>query len=593
MADGNRDEPAWQDGGEAAATRAPFTEQVTDPARILAIVDALARHNAQGRLDLGKAAQGEAAPPLEATLMGCDPALTWVPSAAEPGVTHAQPGTSINIELDALNTTFRFAAQVVQTTETAIVTAWPTEITRIRRRWHRRTSTSTPLQIHSSRAGVGTGRMRNISYNGVSFVLDETVTTPAAMADELVPGASIQIVPDGASGDSPTTVTIVARRRMSDGREVYSGEVTATEDDAWHRLVMQTLNPYTQQGRQWAAAQWALYERAGYFSLSNKQPEHFVELRGQFERVCDRLDDMPHLACSIVWPATGKSELIATATMFRVYAHTWMGFQLAKITGSFDGFSGREILRRTLLHCYEHMQRHDDGVRYVAMLVQAKRTWSAYFMYELPLRYVDDGYAAIVRFRALVVEVATPFDAAPSAHAAVGPASPEDAAALAEAIGALRPAMYCEAFDLTPARMGFGDIAAPWHAAGLARQRAVFVARADGELVCGAVLELAQDGVHLFGLLDVMRVYPVRPGGEAYVSALIAAAQAWFAAQGKARFVLMLEDDAWLGEAQRAACVDMGESDAVILSVDRLPEFLEHLYEITAPRTSGEGTFRG
>ena len=172
-------------------------------------------------------------------------------------------------------------------------------------------------------------------------------------------------------------------------------------------------------------------------------------------------------------------------------------------------------------------------------------------------------------------------------------ATAAEATAMGAALERIRPALYCNALDLTPARIGFQAVEAAWDAAKLARRREVFVIEIDGVCVAGAVFELGEDGVHLFGLLDLVRAYPLVPGGEAHIPKLVRAAQGWFRDQGKQRFVLMLEDDAWFGNDVRDGVVDMGESDAVVLSVDRLPEFLEHLYEITAPRTSGESTFHG
>lgn len=585
-------------GAAAPAERPSYTEVIIDGERILAIIDALARHSSSGRvMSLG-------AEPLPVKLIECDPQLKWALAFGDAPFSGAH-ATALTIELDALNTTFRFSCDVIAVTASELVTSWPKQLLRIRRRWHRRTATSMPVVVNTKRKRSLSGRVRDISYNGISFELTDDAGAPDGSgvsdgaADDLEVGAMVELLAGPEAQATEAMVSIRHKRMSEDGNAVYSGAVEARDVERWQRLVVEALNPYTQLGKEWAPAQWELYKRAGYFSLSDKHPEHFAALKKSFEAVSNKLDDIPHLACSIVWPASAPGEAIATATMFRVYAHTWMGFQLAKISGSFDGFTGREILRRTLLHCYEHMQRYDAGVRWVAMYVQTKRTWSSYFMYELPLRYVEQGLAAIVWFRALEYRVGAPPPASPALAAAVDPrvvvrmATAAESQQVARSIAAMRPAMYCEALDLTPERIDFSTTTAPWQAAGLARKRALFVAENEGQLACAAVFELAEDGVHLFCLLDFVRAYPLVPGGERHIPALLEAAQAWFGANGKQRFIFMLEDDEWLPAEQRTNVVDMGGSDAVLLSVDRLPEFMEHLYEITAPRTSGEGTFRG
>jgi hypothetical protein len=51
----------------------------------------------------------------------------------------------------------------------------------------------------------------------------------------------------------------------------------------------------------------------------------------------------------------------------------------------------------------------------------------------------------------------------------------------------------------------------------------------------------------------------------------------------------MLEDDGALPADARAGMVDMGEADMTILAAELLPELLEHLCEVTAPRFGRQG----
>ena len=121
------------------------------------------------------------------------------------------------------------------------------------------------------------------------------------------------------------------------------------------------------------------------------------------------------------------------------------------------------------------------------------------------------------------------------------------------------------------------------------------MARRGGEPVAAAVLEDAEEGAHLFHLLDLVRVYPLAEGGEAHLGALLQAAREWYAGRGKRQFVCFLEEDVAPPEVPQGV-QDLGVADMAIHSADLLPDLLEHIYEVTvprgrgrAPRTSEEG----
>jgi hypothetical protein len=125
--------------------------------------------------------------------------------------------------------------------------------------------------------------------------------------------------------------------------------------------------------------------------------------------------------------------------------------------------------------------------------------------------------------------------------------------------------------------------------AGLARQRALFAARREGVLLAVALAEQADEGLHLFRLLDVVRPFPMvadltlaRRGMDVLVNAV----RSWYSDRGKAAFCCFLEDDKWLSDHVQEDMNDMGLADSSILSAKLLPEMLEHLFEVTAPRSS-------
>jgi hypothetical protein len=112
----------------------------------------------------------------------------------------------------------------------------------------------------------------------------------------------------------------------------------------------------------------------------------------------------------------------------------------------------------------------------------------------------------------------------------------------------------------------------------------VLVARDRHCALAAAIVETADDGLHLFGLFDSVRLFALSSGGERAYGALLAAAQRWYGSMEKGSFVAFLEDGVEIQPKALAGAEDLGLADFVVLSSEHLPELLEHVYEITAPR---------
>lgn len=98
------------------------------------------------------------------------------------------------------------------------------------------------------------------------------------------------------------------------------------------------------------------------------------------------------------------------------------------------------------------------------------------------------------------------------------------------------------------------------------------------------MLETGSEGLHVYGLLDLVRLYPLVEEGEIAFPSLLSAARGAFRGLGKARFVCFLEEGQALPESVVDAAEDLGLADMVILGAQRLPELLENLFEVTARR---------
>jgi hypothetical protein len=166
----------------------------------------------------------------------------------------------------------------------------------------------------------------------------------------------------------------------------------------------------------------------------------------------------------------------------------------------------------------------------------------------------------------------------------ISPAKPAEIGGLLRFLARSRPRPYVEALDLVPERFDLASIKAIWGRAGLARERAVLIARRDQQPLAAAVVEAAEDGLHLFHLLDAVRLYPLAPGGEASFCSLLKEARSWYLRKGKEVFVCLLEGDTLLPTDLLEGLRDLGLADMSILSAELLPELLEHIHAITVPR---------
>jgi hypothetical protein len=328
---------------------------------------------------------------------------------------------------------------------------------------------------------------------------------------------------------------------------------------------------------------WNVFETSGYLNLSGKAPADFDRLRANFSRVALAIERAPNVGALAHWPAQGKIQ--ATLSHLKMYQHSWLLCQVSKLKGEGADASGRHGLRDMYLRIYESAHA-DADTRFLLVYVQDEAPrWSRELHVELPRRYVQKGEACLVPFRALEVNVQARGVAEVREDMRVEVAQGAAAADVARDLAKLRPAQYLQALDLCEARMDLAAARARWSAAGLERERQVFVAYEDGERLGAAVLETAAEGAHLYGLLDCLRMYPLRTGGERSFRALLSAAHAWFAARGRQQFTYLEEYPNTLPLAE-LGFRDLGGATFSILAVERTPELLQRAAELASRRRS-------
>lgn len=351
----------------------------------------------------------------------------------------------------------------------------------------------------------------------------------------------------------------------------------------WALAVERLHHPHTRRAGTWATYLWELYDKSGYFRLSGKTSAHFSRLRQPFAIATRRLDTASEIGCQVVWPSQDRVE--AGLSILLVYSGTAMVYQVARRRDSASPVSGRQMLRAINQHAFSYMQRVPHFEWTLVYVQEGGARWS-HLAYELFTRaHLDTGLCAVLRFRAMESTRA----ASRSPHVrgvSVARATEDERALLLGMLPAMRPIPYLEALDLVPERLDLAEVRRRWNGAGFSREREVLVARGPRGPLAAAVLESAQDALHLFGLLDCVRFFILAPEGHRSFPSLIESARLWFEERRKERFVCLFEEEC-LDHAFQPGLQDLGSAHLMAFPRLLLPDFLEHLHLITAPRREG------
>ncbi len=553
---------------EARGGRSSF-EELSSRDEIAEVVDALARHRCRG---IARNSEFQIA--IQMVAVGQDVgAIRWKMIDGDYGL--AAP---FWVEIEGHNSIYRFLIKKSFQHLGFAVTGMPETVEVFRHRWQRRVSAVGRVQVRNS-VGRMSGRIRDVSYGGLSFWLSS-----ADIQNE----ASLLEVEVELEGGVASLECVICFIQQGFGERVLCGAKILKfheESVVWHRFVENHLYPNTRVGARWCNAMWKLYEKCGYFNLSGKAPSMFSSTRfSAFSSVSRLLDHAPHVGCQVVWPAIGDGSVAAALSMLKVYSGTWLGYQGAKVSGPTpDGVPGRTVLFGIHQRAYEHVQKDPDLKWYLAYL-QVKKIWTRMAHVELNIKYVPDGDAYIVRFQAYEASSIGQRMGAKPVTAQVDVASSSELDVLAAAIRQHRPDAYLDGLDLVRERLDMRVAKRLWSGVRLERERIILVARRFGNAVAAAILELGAEGAHIYGLLDVVRLFPLEPGGEAAYIQLFEASQSWYREQGREKFICFVEDGLPIPDALSCDLVDLGAADLVLLSAQRMPDWLEQVHRVTAPR---------
>lgn len=472
-------------------------------------------------------------------------------------------GCVLDIELVGPLSLFRITVAVTDTGAGFFRTAWPTEITRKRRRkWLRGELAGTYLMVRHPWFDNDKIRVdiKDVSFGGVGLQgrSDELLLYPGLRLPE------IELWCGDRSIDGPY------RGEVKHAQLVGAGAVLlhASDDAAatpWLVYPRTTLDPRP------LPRVWDLLVESGYLSLAGRAVEELGRARATYLDTLERLRAAPSVGAVVGWRSPGRLD--GVVTMVRLYESSWMAYHLAKISGpSTSGLPGKLVLRDFLRHAHEHAMSQDNS-RYVLSYVRDDAGWPKLLNVDFVQRYASDGQCFIEHEHAYLVPC-TETHAAVSGH--IGEV--ESPAAFLAAAQRRHGDAFCDAYDYTSKEWLLASVARRWQSAGLQRERCVFESRVSGQRAY-AVVELASPGAHLYGLFDCVRIYHEGEHSLAAEAELLERCASWFRGFGRREFVFLQQDKL---PAPARPSQDMGRFSASLIPVQLGPDYLEHLWEITS-----------
>lgn len=543
-------------------------EVIVEPARIRRIIWRLFADEAGGILRTS----GARYPHRPLRIARVQPARQ-LPLAFE--VVGGLAGAEIAIQLHGPGSVYEFSPEHQMFSAGLLATSMPRVLVRQRRR-------------HSRRVRVAAVRVtfahpehpRERIEREVLDVSREGLAIRVGRFDGLFEGAPMEVIVDWQERGRMRLSGVV--RHVSsdlDGTGEIAGIELALDENEdvarWRRHVEGLLWPATIADGKYARDVWECLVDSGYCSLSDKSVEDFEDLRQAFVGATRAIAASPDIGAQLVIPSGRGVE--ATLSTARIYDRSHFLFGVAKQPGRTPSWTnGRRILRDLYVHAIERISA-DPCAAWLIVWVQAQAELTRLVHHEMAKRYAVHGRAAL--FRVDVMEARPSIPAPIPSNVTL--AGAEDVREVLARLRTQRSPIYLDALDLVPDRFELHDVQRAWASAGLARERAAFVARdPQGAIVAAAICEMASEGVHLFRLLDAVRTYVLRDGGEAEISGLLAAARRFFEDRRKPTFVYVRED---LRTAPPEGFRSLALTDVTIFPSSLYPELLEHVHDLTAP----------
>jgi hypothetical protein len=552
-----------------------FSERIVDIERIERIIRALVRSRASGRIVEGVAVLGAISPFSKPSV--ARKTTQWVASCP-PWL------GSRTVEIAGPLSFYRFEIEAVGEQDGRVEARTPKAIEVVRSRRQVRIKPSARVTVaRVTRSGTTEPRaLADASRDGLSFV-----GTPD---DVISRGEQLNVVIDWGERlriQARLCVTHVSRPSATECLFGAMIEFAASEDAYhWYAEIDALVSPRVRTGGMWSRDIWDLFESSGYFTLSNKASEDFEQFRESFRAASRKLARAPELGTQVVWPSGRGVE--ASASVLALNHHAAFIYHLARRAGPTPpGVTGPEIMH-ALSAGTTHWLMAQEAMRWLVVWVQDTTKYSKRTHLDFVIRHANGVQASSVRFRALEIPVRKPANSEVRSRLeacsdddewTVRPARRSELARVAEAASAAYPPSFVQAHALALPEV---DCMENWRASGLERGREIVVAERQGCIEAAATIEWAEDGVHVFGLFDVLRVIPMGASARATEEAtavLLDYARDRFARLDKPFFIFASDPALPVGE-WAADAKDLGLTHCTVLSVALLPGLLDHLWEV-------------
>jgi hypothetical protein len=477
------------------------------------------------------------------------------------------------------NAVYRLFVSSVRAQEERLCVALPDLVERVRSRRSHRVSVPDGLRVSFDHPLFPERRVvrpvLDLTHDGLAFAADDT-------CGALDTGIDIPfMLVERPSGEVIGLRARIQNRRASDGDDAlaYGCTIEAHDQrdaDRWRATCEALLFPQTRRG---AAEVWSVYRDSGYFGLSDTL-DGFEHLRSSYIEASRALASAPALGCQTSWPAHGPA--VATVTNLRLYPSSWFSYHLAVRPERTVAMRASEVMRELYRQYIEHCLAQ-PGAHWQMAYVQQSAHWSMRVHVDVPRRYEKAGEALVRDFRALQIRsVGAATSSVGSSAIEVHLASDIEASLAISVLRKRLPLPYCGAleYDDDPDRFHLLAWKHVWSRNRLERDRSMLIATEHGEPIAVGVVEAAQPGLHLFGLLDTLRMYALAPMGERAFETLLDGARAWFRQHNRRSFCYLEEEGELAADGTDVKL--MSRAMMTLLSIERLPEMLEQLHSETA-----------
>jgi hypothetical protein len=341
----------------------------------------------------------------------------------------------------------------------------------------------------------------------------------------------------------------------------------------WYDLVEELQVPETARGSADFDHVWNAYVTSGYLQISGKQSQSFELGRAAFREAQARLASAPEVGA--IFSGGRRAVPEAYVHHLQAWPGSWINVHLCRLAlGRTLKTSDDAVLLRLYEHCYGFAVARPDA-RWLVTYTHANDTAYSHRLHCEFARGLIGGEGCVIPFEPIEIGgVAAAADADPCE---LGDPTRVELAMVGEQLAERLPGPYLDAMALRAPDLGSSAMQRAWQGSGLQRSREVLVARRGGRVVAAAVLDISSPGMHVYGLLDKVRVLAVEPTGCDDFGRLLAAAYQRYARRGIDKFIYFRDPEAPLPD-EHVKSVSLGNANVNVVAREQLGRFLEHVF---------------